>query len=386
MVVLGHSRWRRRIASLPVVLAGLFTLRSVLAFCGSNLVLSRQSLQQRHPTSASVGSNEDALTREEREELTLTASSLPSDALYDALTEEERDVLTHQASSSQTIYVVSDSTGQTANLLLSRLLVQYPEVRPKVLVYGYIRTQEQIAELVSEVKATGEKSLIFATLVDSRMSRWLEELTSDDVKHINVMVPLLKQLDDFLQSEASGQPGVPRGLNKTKVNDLVNEAYFRTINAVQFAQQHVSGLNSKGWPEADLVLVGVSRVGKSSAAQVLAQRGKKVASVDLGLDQPVPTALKQLDPSKVVILDMSRDVLTCRRQGRLEELQAKGLPSLFDEDYADPARIDQELALVAELAQENPGWIGPVDCTFLAVEDCCSKILRLSQGRKAANA
>merc|ERR1719464_945218 len=102
------------------------------------------------------------------------------------------------------------------------------------------------------------------------------------VKHINVLMPLLDRLAGFFDLEASGVPGGEAQIQKT----IVNTEYFLRIEAVQYAQQHLSGLNRSDWQEADIVLLGLSRTGKVSIAFFLAQYGVKAACVDCSPQQP----------------------------------------------------------------------------------------------------
>merc|ERR1719464_2507087 len=102
------------------------------------------------------------------------------------------------------------------------------------------------------------------------------------VPHINVLTPLLGTLAEFFDLEASGIPGGETKIQKT----IVDTEYFLRIEAVQYAQQHLSGLNRSDWQEADIVLLGLSRTGKVGTAFFLAQYGVKAACLDCRPQQP----------------------------------------------------------------------------------------------------
>jgi len=294
------------------------------------------------------------------------------------LTEEERDVLKQaETRSDKSIYVISDNTGETAKLLVTRLLVQYPNVLPEVVVYGNIRTPEQIVELMAEAQEAGDV-LLFSTFVNPEMIRWMDKLASEQkLQHIAVMPSLLSQFSIFLDGEAEGKPGVPTSsVNRTRIRDRVAEAYIGMVDAVKYAQQHVSGLNSQGWAESDVVLIGASRVGKAAHAYMLSERGLKVACVDLVPEEGLPTELKAVDPSKIQVIYMAAEALSLRRKGRINEFKSKNMMSLLDPDYADPVRVEEEVAFVQSLIDQHQDWLPALDCTHLAVEDSSANIAR----------
>ncbi|CAE8724605.1 unnamed protein product, partial [Polarella glacialis] len=171
-----------------------------------------------------------------------------------ALTSEEREALMNAplAGSGKRIYVLSDSTGETAKLLIMRLLVQYPQLQPQIHVFGGVRTPEQMSEIFQSAKSCGEDCLIFATLVDKTLAGWMGKLGKEQgIRTLNVMEPLLRELTGFLEFQAKGTPG--GSVNMTQARELVNDSFFAMVEAVKFAQQHVSGLNSQSWSDADVL-------------------------------------------------------------------------------------------------------------------------------------
>jgi len=275
----------------------------------------------------------------------------------------------------KTIYVLSDSTGETAKLLISRLLVQYRNLKPTIRLRANVRTREQLETVVCEVQASVSNALVFATLVDPELSGTFKEMAVKmDVRHINVMSPLLNSLSEFLEKEARGIPG--GAAPPEAAAEIVDHEFFNRVEAVQFAQQHLSGLNRGDWKKADIILIGLSRVGKVSIAFYLAQTGVKAACVDCRPDSVLPKELFALDPGKVVVVEIQPNILARRRKNRVEELRSKAMPMLFEPDYTDLGRIQRESEHLNEVIKQNPGWLGPVDCTHLAIEECASVIMR----------
>jgi len=282
-------------------------------------------------------------------------------------------------SSVKTIYVVSDSTGETAKLLISRLLVQFSDVKPSVRLRANVRNVEQLESVVDEVSSLKVQALIFATLADSELSKTFEAMAqSSGVQHINVMQPLLSELSGFFQREAAGIPGgaVSAVETPTSPQSMIDTGFFNRVKSVQFAQQHLSGLNSEDWAQADVILMGPSRVGKVSIASFLAQSGVKAATVDCRPDAPLPDQLPENVVNKVLVLEMQPNVLLRRRKNRVEELRSKSAPMLLEPSYCDLATIQADTDYLNSLVKRHPQWMGPVDCTHRCLEDICGIILR----------
>jgi len=155
----------------------------------------------------------------------------------------------------------------------------------------------------------------------------------------------------------------------------VNSAFFRMAEAVQFAQQHISGVNSQEWPEADVLLVGPSRVGKETLAYYLAQRGVKAACFTPSSGGKALPALSSLDPSKVVFLTMSVDFLKKRREYRVQELKRKGVPVFFEPGYTNQECIELELDSLVQLARTQQDWMSPIDITDYDIPEACDVVL-----------
>merc|ERR1719362_689825 len=198
--------------------------------------------------------------------------------------------------------------------------------------------------------------------------------------HIDVMKPLLSELSKFLQREASGVPGGAISAMEIEADSpsqsMIDMEFFNRVESVQFAQQHLSGLNSEDWEKADVILIGPSRVGKVSIASFLAQSGVKAATVDSRPDTPMPDQFFGPANKKVLVLEMQPNVLLRRRKNRVEELKSKSAPMLFEPSYCDLARIQGETDYLNGLVKRHPQWMDPVDCTYRCLEDICSIILR----------
>ena len=152
-------------------------------------------------------------------------------------------------------------------------------------------------------------------------------------------------------------------------------------------------------PEADIVLVGVSRSGKTPLSVVLSQTmSLKVANVPLVLEVPPPSQLiNDVDPKRVFCLTISPSELRKIRTNRLEKRGVKDMEQKLLEksksgtnavripksNYADRSYILKDLSSVRKLCEKR-NWT-EVDVTGRAVEETATSIVEIFNQRFLGN-
>ncbi len=226
------------------------------------------------------------------------------------------------------IYVVSGGTGASAELVVHTVLAQFPGRLPAVVVVPHVQQAGQLREVVAQARLTG--GLIVYTLVDGGMRRELGRLAAQSgVVAVDLMGELITHLTSMLQSEPLGRPGLYRQQNISN---------FERASAIEFAMFHDDGLNPQDLPRAQIVLLGVSRVGKTPLSMYLAVLGWKVANVALVRGRELPVALGEVDRGRVIGLVMEPERLLDYRQTRQQNLKAP-----LSARYTDLAGINEEL-------------------------------------------
>jgi hypothetical protein len=172
------------------------------------------------------------------------------------------------------------------------------------------------------------------------------------------MGPLLDRLEALLSVAPLGHPGLYRRLN---------QAYFDRVAAIDFAMAHDDGKNPGGWPEAEIVLVGVSRVGKTPLSMYLAVQGWKAANVPLIPEQDPPAPLLDLDPRRAIGLTMDPARLLFHRRERQRRM---GAPSLGR--YTDPAAIVDEIEEARRLFRR--ATFSVIDVTDKPIESSANEV------------
>jgi regulator of PEP synthase PpsR (kinase-PPPase family) len=280
--------------------------------------------------------------------------------------------------------VISDSTGETAKFLFSKVLETYEAAqRPGVTLYGYVTKPMELAEILATETSNGYSEVyVVATLVEPSMIRWVEKLSVDlGIKNLNLMKPMLDEFNIFLGSQAQGKAGAVDGSSSIvmqQLDDLVSKEFLGMVDAANFVRSRSDARRPAEWQDADIILVGVSRSGKTSVASFLAQRGKKAACVRIAADKPIPEGLGTADPSKVVLITRSVEHILKRRKNRVSLWEAKSVSSTLPntlENYATPDKVQKDMELFDQLSRSHPEWMGPLDCTYACEDETSSQIL-----------
>jgi hypothetical protein len=259
------------------------------------------------------------------------------------------------------IVVASDATGHTAEAVVRAALVQFRGARVQVHIRSHIRNAADVRRTVRE--AAGAGALIVHTLVLPEMrSLMLTEARAADVPTIDLLGPLLLRLEDLLALQPLAKPGLFRDLSAE---------YRRRFEVMDFTVRHDDGQGPEGLPQADLVLVGVSRTSKTPLSMFLAWRGLRVANVPIVHQLPLPEELARVAPTKVIGLTISPERLLELRRSRLQQMET---PPKFP--YADARQIWGELEYARSLCA-RAGW-AVVDVTDKSVEEVAAEILGLT--------
>jgi regulator of PEP synthase PpsR (kinase-PPPase family) len=275
--------------------------------------------------------------------------------------------------SEKSIFVVSDSTGETAERVVRAALVQFPSHRVRVRLFTRVRDRDAVAEVVKRAAEAG--AMIVFTLVGSELRQHCYDLAvQQDVEAIDVIGALIGKVSTFLGELPLGAPTATQPLS---------EEYFRRVEAIEFAVKSDDGREPRNLRKADLVLVGVSRTSKTPLSTYLAGRGLKVANVPLVLGVAPPDELLEVHRDRVVGLTIDLEQLLEIRLARLRQL---GMPT--DTNYGTRAHIQEELDYAQRIYDER-GWF-EVDVSGRAIEETATIILEhykeLDEVRASASA
>ena len=262
------------------------------------------------------------------------------------------------------LHLVSDSTGETLEMIAKAALAQFDNPDVNRHFWPMVRSLQHMDRIVPDLAA--HPGLVLFTLVNPDTRQRLEE----HCRHLGLpAVPVLDQVTAALEAqlgqEARGRPGRQH---------MMDESYFKRVEAIQYTIAHDDGLGHEEWEQADIVLVGVSRSSKTPTSIYLANRGYKTANIPLVIESPPPQALYGLRHPLVVGLVTSPERLVQIRRNRLLSLN-----EATETAYVDTDRVKAELQFARRMFSDN-GW-PVIDVTRRSIEETAAAIIRLVQER-----
>jgi len=257
------------------------------------------------------------------------------------------------------IFIVSDFTGETAEHVAKAATSQFNSKDSEMVRFRYVNNQDRLMEIIR--RAQGENALIIATLVDHQLRNLLaKEAEIRNIDFIDVLGPILGTLEKKIGTPPRETPGLMRRMD---------EEYFRRVKAIEFAIKCDDGKSPELLKDADIVLVGVSRSGKTPLAMYLAHKGLMVANMPLVPESPPPDELYEVEGEKIIGLTIDPAKLRRIREERLRVLGLDPGVSM----YARQERIETELGYAKKIMQELKAKI--FDVTNKAVEETAQEIM-----------
>ena len=262
------------------------------------------------------------------------------------------------------IYIVSGGVGASGEQVVHTLLAQFPQNTPQAITISNVRAVEQLQAVVD--KARPELDAIVHTLVDGQLRQALVSLADQKkIPTFDLMGTLMERVAQVSGREPLGQPGLYRKLR---------EDYYERVAAIEYTMRHDDGQRPDEWDQAEIVLIGVSRVGKTPLSLYLSVLGWKVANCPFVSEVPLNPKLSQLDHRRVLGITMEPGQLLEHRRRRQSRLGAPGFS-----EYTDPAAIHEELTSALE-AYRRLG-IRVIDVTDKPIETSADEVIRLITSR-----
>ena len=269
------------------------------------------------------------------------------------------------------IFIVSDGTGATAAALVRAGLVLFRGQGAigddvKVTRFPNTRTKRAVESLLK--RAGEEHAFVVHTFGSDELRKGCEAgARLLQIPTADVIGPLVDSFAKFLKLRPQSKSGVLH---------QVDETYFRRIDAVEFAVMHDDSRQTAGLPFADIVLVGVSRTGKTPLSVYLALDGWRVANVALVKDRPLPPEIEKVEAKRIVGLVCDATRLADIRRSRLRNLGQEAT------DYGDMESIEDEIKWSRGLFRQR-GW-NMIDTTERSIEESANAVLDKVIGKDRA--
>ncbi len=277
------------------------------------------------------------------------------------------DLEPNMTSEIRPVFFISDGTGLTAEGLGQALLSQFDTVTFEKITLPYVDSVEKAKKAVAEINATGVQfgvtPIVFDTIVNQEVR---DVLSHCEGFLVDIFQTFLKPLERELGKSSNYSVGVSHAV-------APDGQYSRRIDAINFALDNDDGARIRYYDQADLVLVGVSRSGKTPTSLYLAmQYGLKVANYPITEDDLDDDALPDiLRKHKGKLFGLTID------PERLQAIREMRRP---DSRYASLRQCQFEVKEVEALYRRHA--IPFLSTTDRSVEEISGRILQMTGKRK----
>lgn len=252
-----------------------------------------------------------------------------------------------------TIYAVSDSIGETAELVAKSVASQFPD---SIIVkkIPYVKTAEDVNNFINKIDSNS-KAMVISTIIMVDVKEFLVQRCVEKGIYVsNVLGPGIGLASKLLNKQPEYIPGAIWNMDKE---------YYKRIEAMEFAIQYDDSRDYNGIKNADVVLIGVSRTSKTPLCMYLANKGIKAINIPLMPEVPVPEELYAIPSKKIIGLNINPFELIEIRKHRMDKFN--GLDSSFQ--YANDSRILDELDFAEKIMKRTRCL--RIDITKRAIED-----------------
>lgn len=261
-------------------------------------------------------------------------------------------------------FFISDGTAITAETLGRAILSQFDSVPFETRVIPYVDSLERADEAVRQINAVYERDgvmpLVFDTIVKPEIR---EEINSANACNLDIYEGLIGKIAEEIDEEPGGDVGHSHA-------GVDSESYKSRIDAVHFALDNDDGGRTRHYENADIILIGVSRSGKTPTSLYLAlQFGIFAANYplteeDLFCDNDLPKALK---PYKHKLFGLNIDI---ERLVRIRNERRAG------SKYASYSQCQQEMRAIQGIYISQ--GIPNLDVSEMSVEEIATRILQIT--------
>ena len=262
------------------------------------------------------------------------------------------------------IYLISDSTGETLDRIFLALKAQFKNIEYKVHSYSFTRTENQILKILEDAKKN-KHSVILYTIVDNNLAKYLANVSSDKkIPCFGVLGNLILNFSKILNQKASREPSGQH---------VLNDEYYERIEAIQFTMNHDDGNLTNDIDKSDIILIGVSRTGKTPTSIYLANRGFKTSNIPLINENSLPKKIKD-NPQLTCVVGLSSE------PERLVDIRKNRMNSLRENEninYTNIENIKKE-TLNAKKTFQKYKWPS-IDVTRKSVEEVAASIIKIHE-------
>lgn len=255
------------------------------------------------------------------------------------------------------VYYISDGTGILAANLGKALICQFPETNFYEEKFPFIKTVKDAQKTLAYIlqRSGGRQPLIFCTIIDPEVRRIFD---SPQVEFFDAFGTYLDRLETCIEAPALREPGFSRHFDDITTN--------RRVEAIHFCLEHDDGTKLDDFIEADVILLGVSRTGKTPISVYMAtQMRLKTANFPLTSEY-----LTQYRLPAEIRQNLKRAVGLTTSADRLSSVRRKRYPA---SNYAKRSTCLEEIDQAERLFQRHR--IPVVNTAERSIEEIATQVL-----------
>lgn len=259
--------------------------------------------------------------------------------------------------------MLSDGTGITAEHLGNSLVSQFSDIQFEKQTIPYIdsiaKAKLAIEKINASFQTTQEKPLVFMTMVNHDIA---EQIRNSEAVVFDLFGTFLDPLEKELNTKSSYTVGKAHSVSNT-------QTYTHRIEAVEYALSHDDGVHARGYEKADIILIGVSRCGKTPSCLYMALHfGIMAANYPFTEDDlnwhKLPDVLK---PHKKKLFGLIIDPV------RLQHIRSERSPG---SRYASLEQCRREIMEIEDLYKREQ--IPYLDSTKFSIEEIATRVLAMA--------
>ena len=259
------------------------------------------------------------------------------------------------------VYLISDSTGETLDRIFMALKAQFNNFNYDLNSFSFTRTENQISTILNNAKSQ-ESPIILYTIVNNKLAKYLaEESNKRKIPCFGVLGDLILNFSKILNQKATLKPSAQH---------VLDEDYYKRIEAIQFTMNHDDGHNTDNILESDIILVGVSRTSKTPTSIYLANKGLKTSNIPLVNEMSIPRDV--ISSKKLCIIGLTTE------PERLFDIRRNRLSSIKENeasDYTNLEKIKTEVDQSKKIFKKN-NW-PVIDVTRKSVEETAASVIKI---------
>ena len=260
------------------------------------------------------------------------------------------------------IYLISDSTGETLDRIFLAIKAQFSNFNCKTIHFSFTRTKNQIDKILPKCQLE-QHPIVLYTIVDNDLAKHLAAgCKKNNIPYFEALGNLISDFSKLLKQEASHKPSGQY---------ILDEDYYRRIEAVQFTMTHDDGKIISDLEKSDIILVGISRTSKTPTSIYLANKGYKTSNIPIIPNRNLPLQLIE-SSKKVCTIGLICDPV------RLSDVRRNRVQSMHEDrpsEYVDAKEIVNEIENSKELFKKY-NW--PIlDVTRKSIEETAASIIKI---------